>query len=122
MSAIFKYVYVAGPYTKGDVAMNVRTAICVGDMLRGAGYVPFIPHLTHFWHMVEPHPIEFWYAYDMEWLERCDCVVRLAGESSGADKEVARAKELDIPVYFSPLPDLFSMNHFYTWEAPYGAP
>ena len=34
-------------------------------------------------------------------LERCDAVLRLPGESRGADLDVARARELGLPVYFS---------------------
>ena len=42
---------------------------------------------------------ERWLEYDMEWLTACDALVRLPGESKGADREVARAKELGIEVY-----------------------
>ena len=44
---------------------------------------------------------DFWLAYDMEWLKVCDCVLRLDGESPGADKEDELAKKLGIPVYYS---------------------
>lgn len=94
-------IYVAGPYTKGDVAINVRNAITVGNNLRALGHTPFIPHLTHFWHMQLPHDVDYWYAYDMEWLKVCDAVFRLPGESKGADAEVAEAKKLGLPVYTS---------------------
>lgn len=30
-------VYIAGPYTKGDVAVNVRNAIEAGNMVAGCG-------------------------------------------------------------------------------------
>jgi hypothetical protein len=96
-----KKVYVAGPYTRGDVAENVRNAIIAGNNLRSLGFTPFIPHLTHFWHFLQPHEIDYWYEYDLEWLEMCDAVFRLPGESSGADKEVARAGELGRPVFYS---------------------
>lgn len=33
-------------------------------------------------------------------LERCDAVLRLPGQSRGADLDVARARELGLPVYF----------------------
>jgi hypothetical protein len=33
-------------------------------------------------------------------LERCDAVFRLPGASSGADKDVARARELGLKIYF----------------------
>jgi hypothetical protein len=101
-------IYVAGPYTKGDVVENVQKAIVLGNNLRALGHLPFIPHLTMFWHFLIPHKIEYWYAYDMEWLEMCDAVFRLPGESVGADREVERAKELGKPVYYSfdELPDV----------------
>lgn len=34
-------------------------------------------------------------------LERCDAVLRLAGESRGADQDVAIARDRGIPVYYS---------------------
>jgi len=96
-----KKVYVAGPYTKGDVAKNVRNAVLAADELAVMGYVPFIPHLTHFWHLLCPRDWEFWLKQDLHWLEVCDCVLRLPGESVGAALEVYRAIELGIPVYHS---------------------
>lgn len=95
-----KKVYVAGPYTHGDVAVNVRNAILMADRLAEAGYAPFLPHLTHFWHMVAPRPYEFWLALDNQFLPHCDALIRLPGLSGGADKEVALAKSLGIPVFF----------------------
>lgn len=94
-------VYIAGPYTTGDVAVNVRTAIAAGQQVLEAGHYPYIPHLTHFWHLLIPGPYEQWLKLDLEWLEACDALVRLLGESSGADHEMRRAKELGIPVYLS---------------------
>lgn len=95
-------IYVAGPYTKGDVAMNVKYAIHEGDYLAGLGHFPFIPHLSHFWHLVAPHEdINFWYEQDNEWLKVCDAILRLKGESVGADAEVALARELGLIVYDS---------------------
>lgn len=35
-------------------------------------------------------------------LERCDAVLRVAGESRGADLDVARARQLGLPVYLDP--------------------
>jgi len=95
-----RFVYVASPYTKGDVAVNVRANIEAANRIAEAGFIPFVPLLTHFWHMLFPHPYEFWCEQDMEWLGRCDCIVRLPGDSSGADAEVARARELGLPVFF----------------------
>lgn len=92
-------VYVAGPYSQGDQAANVRAAIDAADKLAAAGHVPYIPHLTHFWHLVTPRPYQWWLDYDAQWLACCDAVLRLPGRSAGADEEVALAAELGIPVY-----------------------
>ena len=94
-------IYIAGPYTKGDVAENVRLAIHEADYVSRLGHVPFIPHLSHFWHMLIPHDYEFWMDQDMQWLMVCDAVLRLPGESNGADREVEKAKELNMPIFYS---------------------
>lgn len=99
-------IYIAGPYTRGDTAQNVRNAIVAGNNVAALGHTPYIPHLTHFWHMLIPRPIEFWYRFDIEWLKVCDAVLRLPGESKGADEEVRIAKDMDKPVYenFADIP------------------
>lgn len=92
-------VYIAGPYTKGDVAVNVRNAIEAGVQLIDAGHAPFIPHLSHFIHLQAPRPWQTWMAYDCLFLTACDALVRLPGESVGADIEVDVARRQGIPVY-----------------------
>lgn len=92
-------VYVAGPYTQGDVAVNVRNAYEAANQLADLGFAPFVPHATHFWHMLFPRPYEFWLHLDNQFLPCCEAVIRLPGPSNGADKEVQRAQELNIPVF-----------------------
>ena len=94
-------IYIAGPYTKGDVAVNVREAILAGNYVALMGHVPFIPHLTHFWHLLQPHDYDFWMRQDEEWLKCCDAILRCQGESAGADKEVEIAQGLGMPIYYS---------------------
>jgi hypothetical protein len=94
-------VYVAGPYSKGDVAINVRKAVFAADRLRNARFAPFLPHLTHFWHMLAPRPYEDWLDLDNQFIPCCDALLRLPGDSSGADKEVALAHSLRIPVFYT---------------------
>lgn len=95
-----KKVYIAGPYTKGDVAVNVRTALEVANRLADAGFVPYVPHMTHFWHLVLPRPYKFWCDYDNEFLSCCDILLRIPGDSDGADREVKLAYKLGLRVYF----------------------
>lgn len=94
-------IYVAGPYTKGDVARNVARAIEMGNELWRLGFVPFVPHLTHFWHFYGRKDYREWLWYDQQWLLVCDAVLRIPGESSGADEETAKAVEVGIPVFQS---------------------
>lgn len=82
-------IYVAGPYTQGDVAVNVRNALHAASMLADAGFIPYVPHLSHFWHLVFPRPYEEWLKFDLIWLAQCDACLRLDGPSNGADGEVA---------------------------------
>ena len=94
-------IYIAGPYTKGDVAMNVRNAIAAGNYVARLGHNPYIPHLFHFWHFLFPNDYEFWMKQGEAWLRESDAILRIEGESAGADKEMAIAKELGFTVYHS---------------------
>ena len=94
-------VYVAGPYTDGDPEENTKNAIEAGNQLLELGYIPFIPHLSHYWDKLYPQPIQTWYTYDIEWLRLSDAVLRIPGHSRGASREVELATLLHIPVYFS---------------------
>ena len=94
-------VYVAGPYTTPDVAINMKNAMDAAAQLIEIGYTVVVPHLSHFLHMNNPQPYETWMRMDLEILEKCDAVLRIFGESPGADRETARAYELGIPVYRS---------------------
>jgi hypothetical protein len=44
---------------------------------------------------------EFLYPTAARLLERCDAVLRIPGESQGADEDVRIAKERGLPVYYS---------------------
>ncbi len=94
-------IYIAAPYTNGDTGLNIKRVIACADRLCELGYTPFIPHLAHLWHLISPKSADFWCAYDLVWLDLCDAVLRLPGESQGADKEVRIAKEKFIPVFYS---------------------
>ena len=96
-----KKIYIAGPYSTGDVAINVRKAMDAWEELFNLGYAPFIPHTSHFIHMVHEHPYLEWLDYDNEWVPVCNVLLRIPGKSSGADKEVELAKSLGIPVFYS---------------------
>ena len=94
-------IYIAGPYTQGDVAVNVNSAIHAGDYVSRLGHIVFIPHLSHFWHLLIPHIYDFWMAQDEAWLMECDAVLRIEGASKGADQEVKIAKAHGKRIYYS---------------------
>lgn len=112
-----KRVYVAGPITKGNLARNIDRATLAFRELAKAGYAPFCPHWSVYckettildggvwceatvsggYDMVH----EDWLNIDLAWVSVADAVLRLPGESKGADREVAHAQSLGIPVYYS---------------------
>jgi hypothetical protein len=100
-----KRIFISGPYTLGDVAQNVKRSMDMANALIELGYAPFCPHLTHFLHINNFQPYEKWLEIDSSFLEVCHAVIRMSGESKGSDKEVALAKKLGIPVFYS-LEDL----------------
>jgi len=94
-------VYIASPYTVGDTALNVKAQMITADELMNEGLIPFVPLYSHFQHMMYPRPYEEWLDMDKQWVLRCDCLLRLEGESKGADIEVAFALEHGIHVFHS---------------------
>ena len=91
-------IYIAGPYSKGDVAINVRNAMEVGMYYNDAGHYAVIPHFTHFLLMTFPRPYEYWLELDNRILPYCTAIHRIKGESSGADKEMDYAKRLGLKI------------------------
>ena len=94
-------VYIAGPYTLGDRSENVRKAMEVATQLLDAGHEPFCPHLSHFWDLAHPRPWVEWMRVDLAWLEVAEALVRIPGESAGADHEAHFSYTHNIPTFFS---------------------
>lgn len=94
-------VYIAGPISKGNPYDNVYKAKLVWKRLMEADFIPFLPHLSAYLETSGVASLTHaqWLAYDFEWIEVCDCLYRMPGESTGADAEVEHAKFCGIPVY-----------------------
>lgn len=103
-------VFVAGPYTVPDPELNTLRAILAGHTLMDAGYAPYVPHLCHFMEKMRPRPYGDWTALDNEYLPLCHALLRLPGESKGADAEEALARSLGIPVFHDLLDLLASVS------------
>lgn len=116
-------VYIAGPISKGDLAANINQATEAFLALAKAGFAPMCPHWSSFsggakvfaspfaglavgtvYAVAGANPNELthgdWLAIDLEWVRVSDAVLRLPGESTGADLEVAEAVRRGIPVFF----------------------
>src|SRR5678810_600261 len=104
-------IYIASPYTGGDVAMNTHFQCKVFDTLLSDGrVVPVAPLWSHFQHTVFPRPYQDWIAYDQSLLHLYDACLRLAvdlpdldykqGASAGADAEIATFRQLGRPIFY----------------------
>jgi hypothetical protein len=81
-----------------------------GVALLDLGFTPYLPLLNHFLDITHPRDYQTWLDLDLSWLEVCDVVLRLPGESVGADVEVRRAQQMGLPVFFG-LEDLLRAYH-----------
>lgn len=103
-------VYVAGPIRKGDLQENIRKACDVGYELAKLGYAPFVPHLSCYFDGPMPNAegrlnAGEWIDIDLQWVAASQGLVRIAGESEGADMEVEHAKRHGVPVAFIDGPE-----------------
>jgi hypothetical protein len=97
-------VYISGPITLGDRHANVRQATQAFATLRRHGYAVICPHWSQLAEWAHPElvgglPHSEWINNDLPLVERSDAVLRLPGESRGADEECEYALACGIPVY-----------------------
>ena len=95
-----KVIYIASPYTKGDVAANVCLQIEAAHTIMDMGHCPVAPLLSHYLHIHRQRHYQDWIDIDLALIPKMDIVLRLGVESSGADGEVALANRLGVPVAF----------------------
>lgn len=95
-------VYIAGPLSgSGDREANVKNAIVAGKVCIQNGLAPLIPHLTHYVDPDDSLTHQVWLAVDLPWVSVADALLRLPGQSKGADMEVERANEAGVPIFYS---------------------
>jgi hypothetical protein len=71
----------------------------VWSKLWAAGFTPYCPHWSALQHLHNPELAhQDWLDFDFTWLECCDVLLRMPGESKGADAEelyaMARGKRV----------------------------
>lgn len=97
-------VFLSCAYSKPDPETNTRVACEAFQKLFDDGRcVPFTALWGHFHirFLSIGYDYDKWLDWCFEMLEGCQALLRLPGESSGADREVAIAKQLGIPVFYS---------------------
>src|SRR5205809_3427193 len=113
MSAKPLLILIAGPYrsgTGGDpklMAANLRRLEEAALPVFRAGHVPIIGEWLALPLMevagtegpADPRNEEFLYPIANRLIEHCDAVLRLSGQSKGADEDVRLARALGLPVY-----------------------
>lgn len=99
--------YISGPITLGDKIENIRQATVVFRKAIDAGMSAWCPHWSHLAELAFPEILgdmthAQWMANDLPFVRRMDWLVRLPGESVGADQEVAEARSVPrIRIYTS---------------------
>lgn len=102
-----KAVYIAGPITRGVLAENIRQGTEAALELMREGYAPLCPMLTCYMGGPSPEVLPAgtthgdWMGTDLPWVAKADALLRLPGESVGADLEVACANKHGVPVFHS---------------------
>ncbi len=94
-----KRVYISGPMTIGKWEENIRQAEEAAKRLRDVGFSVLCPQLTGKMtgHSKIPHDV--WIENDLSWVECAELILRISGESRGADAECNHAKSFSIPIY-----------------------
>jgi hypothetical protein len=93
-------VYLSGAITRGDKNVNWFVAAQAQVALMRAGFAVINPMSS----MLMPESVnidwETWLLMDERIIEACDFLIRIPGDSDGADREVAHALALGIPVHY----------------------
>lgn len=99
--------YIAGPYSGADIIIilgNIRQGINKAAQLMREGYAVFCPFLDFLIALMPGKQIskEAYQSNSMAWVECCDVMYVLPGweSSNGTKREIARAQELGIPIFY----------------------
>jgi hypothetical protein len=110
-------IYIAGPISRGDLRANIQQADDAAAKLIAAGFAPIVPHWSCYMGGViaeygdaeltmaaasktNAAPYETWMEIGLSLLSACHALLRLPGESPGADQEIGFALSVRIPVYY----------------------
>jgi hypothetical protein len=117
-------ILIAGPYRSGTnddplrMAANLRALEAVALPLYRKGHVPLVGEWVALPLLREAGSTrvgdavydEILYPVAGRLIERCDAVLRIAGQSKGADEDVRLARARGLPVYFDAA-DVPALTH-----------
>jgi len=109
-------VYISCPMRLGNWTKNVRTAARVQCDLMRKGYSVINPIGSWLTDIVEPLDFETWINNDYGLIDVSDAIIRIPGESEGADLEcdyaIRQDKELfwDLRELYGELPTTITIN------------
>lgn len=114
-----KRVYIAGAYSADNILSaleNMRKGMRAGLIVLKAGYAPFVPWFDYHFSLMlrddETLTVQEYYDYSMAWLEGSNAILVLPDweNSKGTVNEIAKAKELEIPIFYN-MEDLKDAIH-----------
>jgi hypothetical protein len=103
-------IYVAGAYSSDNVISildNMRRGMRLGTEVFLKGYAPFVCWFDYHFQLMlrgeEKLSVEDYYNYSIAWLDVSNAVLVVPGSenSAGTQKEIERAKELRMPVFYN---------------------
>lgn len=104
-------IYIASPYTSYANRQDaIDVQLDVFAMLLAAGHQPIAPLLSHYVDQRHPASYERWIEWYLAMVDVSDAVLRLPGESPGADREVDRAVDTGKPVFYS-MSEIHKINN-----------
>jgi hypothetical protein len=101
-----KRVYIAGSYNAPNIIQcldNIRNGIKMATEVILAGYAPFCPWLDYQYRLINPYITrEMFQEQGLAWVDAADAMLVMPNseDSKGTQAEIARARELGIPVYY----------------------
>lgn len=93
-----EYLYLAGPISTGQLIQNVREMCYYADMLMNYKLAPYNPASSHTQDLILPRSYSDWLKYDFKMLTKMGLLLRMPGDSKGADMEIIWAKQHGIPI------------------------
>lgn len=94
-------VFIASPYS-GNIKKNLTFQKKIASDLLDMGYIPLaLALMTHEIDSYKSRPYNEWLDITKSYISKSDILLRIGGDSSGADEEKFLAKKLNIPIVYS---------------------